>query len=880
MEDPLLSQSWMDLDRQDSPRSFQHTDDSKSNLPVWRRFVWEDLLSPLLGTTVLLPFAVAFTGVIVSALPELAPHTPTLLSTVLLSQGLGTLLFSRYSQYTTCVNIDLLSAAFFAQFGAVLKQQVRYEQNMELKGDELLVAMLLTQGFFTFLVGACLCVVAAMDGMWYLRFLPYPVACGFVSGIGLIVVDGGFELGVGMGMKDLAFNWNTLPAEKFMRAGYVVLVGVFFLQLKKFVRNAMRLPTGLIVVTLVVHGGAYLCGVSEETLVENGVFLRGLQAEPWTASWEALGRGLHSVEFSTYFSEPCLSILISYALLHILVYPFYATGMQDVDSPYGGRLDLKSEINMLGVTNLAVGAVAGVPSCHSYKVAIVMKQSGGQTRVWVVLLGFTFLFLYFDTSIRPLLGVIPKYAFGGLVFSLGWDFLAGSLLESRARVQAVEWRAVIITAMVIYFNVLVGLTFGCMVTMGLFVIEYAGITGITSTATLADIRSLWKRPQREAELLDKYGSDVAVFWCSGYIFFGTATNIVEEVETHLDENPATMAVVMDFESVPAVDASGVHALTEFSHRCSTRSPPVEICFCGLVRRLHLALKNVVTAKSLAKGPKLLSSRLEGALEWAEELILSCPQYRNDVSLRSPVAISRTCNTSGNSNSMGISMDDLRIPLLVEMLFEIAPTAPEDAVREVAKAVVDKTNMRLFDSKARAGLAAKKGVIHLEGDPAVDLAFVTKGRAELRRTLDVESSYKLPRHHLNSEKGDLFRFEESTEVRVEQAERGALLGTIEFGASLLPTNCMQPPRHLTSAVAAPQCEVLLVPFAALHEALMGQPSVGYLAMTWLSARASTQVLELAKSANMRPWRKAATDEPVFSQAIQGDEEAISCTSFTG
>lgn len=85
-------------------------------------------------------------------------------------------------------------------------------------------------------------------------------ACGFVSGIGLIVLDGGFELGCNHTMKDLVGQYAQIPRETWLHTGATVLVGCFFLALKSVILNAMRLPVGLLAVTIVVHGGARLCG--------------------------------------------------------------------------------------------------------------------------------------------------------------------------------------------------------------------------------------------------------------------------------------------------------------------------------------------------------------------------------------------------------------------------------------------------------------------------------------------------------------------------------------------------------------------------------------------------------------------------------------------
>lgn len=860
MEDPLLPNA--DVDRQAS--TIRESDGTP------RRFVAEDLLSPLLGTTVLLPFAVGFAGVIVAANPVLAPHTPTLLSTVIISQGVGAFWFSYFSQFVTCTNIDLLSAAYFGQLGIALRRQAYYERSMsddnyhinkEDEGLLLLVQILLSQALFTIIVGLLLVAVAKFNGVWYLRYLPYPVACGFVSGIGLIVLDGGFELGCGLSMKDMLGHGALVPYASWCHAGATVIVGCFFLGLEPIIKNATRLPVGLLCVTLAVHGGAQFLNISEETLDHHGVFLQGLQQESWTAGWSAMIQKIGDVDFSLFFSQGCLSLTLSYALLHLMSYPFYAIGMQDVDQPKE-KFDARKEILQLGLLNLGVGIVGGVPSCHSYKVCIVMKRSGAKTRLWVVLLGLTFLALYFDTAIRPKIAVVPKCAFGGLVFSLGVDFISASLLESRQRVAQQEWRAVVMTALMTYYDVLAGLVFGSLLTMGLFVVEYAGITGVVNQATFVEVRSLLKRPKEDQELLTKHGLEGVIFWCSGYIFFGTAAGIVEEVEEYLDANPSTRHVVVDFEAVPAVDASGVHALTEFAARCGARKPRVRVCFCGLVRRLNLALKNVIAAKAISDPPRLYSRRVEEAMEWVEGEILR----------RSKPAKQMMREMTFEPVLTPMEGETLMLNWLCKMMHELAPATSREEVQVAAARLAPCTQLLSYHTVegAVAGARADQnaGVIFVEGACAYDMFYIISGSADILRSLEGEQTHKLPRHHLNTQKGDHFVFEERTEVRVEQLHEGSILGATEFGAAYGEDvqSVSSRPRRTSTALAAPRCKALRIPFNELHAAFSDQPAMGHRAMTRLCKIAAAQVLELMKNASVKPYRVAASEQQGYTLPI--------------
>ena len=130
--------------------------------------------------------------------------------------------------------------------------------------------------------------------------------------------------------------------------------------------------------------------------------------------------------------------------------------------------------------------------------------------------------------------------------------------------------------------------FGVVLTTVFFMVEYSGMTGVTQKATLSEVRSHVERDDEQNQIIDTYGRQVAVFWCAGYIFFGTAQDIVEELQASLDASPSTHILILDFEQVPAVDASGVQALVSFAgerpkattgcHPCDQRcrAPPAAV----------------------------------------------------------------------------------------------------------------------------------------------------------------------------------------------------------------------------------------------------------------------------------------------------------------
>jgi len=792
---------------------------TKSHLfNFWRNLfaesVPQDFLSPFLGPTLLLPFAVAFVGVTVAGNASLRGDFSKLLSMVILSQALSTLAFALSSQYRTCTNIDLLTAVFLGAVGKGIVSMVNR--------DELFMYILISQSFLAILLGTLLCVLAKVDGLWFLRFMPYPVSSGFVAGIGLMVMDGGFELGTGMSMQKLVLGlFGGLHWWHYVQMIFTCIAAAVFLSLKLIIDNALRLPLGILITACAVHGIAHLLHLSMQDLTSYGMMLEGLSPEPWSATWSLMAAGISSVDWTVFVSRQWIALFVPYTLLHVILWVFYVSGFEDVvDLGKGKKVSLNAEIRSTGGANILVGLFSGVPICHSYKLYFVMKSNGGRSRLWVVLLGITFTFLFFEPSARQQLAIIPKLTFGGLVLSMGVDFVRDAVIESRKRVAPAERRIVGLTGFVTYLNVLLGLGLGCFLMMVFFIIEYSGITGITNSGTLERVRSLVDRSPAENLTLSRHGREVVIFWCSGYIFFGTASSIIEEIDSHLQTNPETHVIIIDFEFVPAVDASGVHLLMKFADRCQA-----QVCFCGMVRRLALAFEAAAEERGV-HGLKLDSRRIEQALYWAEsELIMAHAHCDSSQALQSSI-----CALSAHSSPK---------EMLKKFLEDFAPDCPEADYNAIVE-----------DVAVEVRTHSKGTTIFEEGTCVEELTYIINGQVKLSKTVEPDEQVKLPRYHLNAAKGDLFVFEERASVTVARVTAGCLLGAMEFGASF---HSLDAPNHITTATAQKDCQVLVVPFNLLQQAFQAKSCVGFAFMKRIGWEASIQVMRLVSNSHLKPYR---------------------------
>jgi MFS superfamily sulfate permease-like transporter/CRP-like cAMP-binding protein len=645
-----------------------------------------------------------------------------------------------------------------------------------------------------------------------------------------LIADGGFELGAGHNMKELVAGITTLPAMTYVHTATAVLAAGIMVMLGKVIHSGIRLPIGLLLVTLITHGVSRVAGYSMDDLHAHGFLLEGLTAEPWTSGWVNLGQRFIDLNFSLFLEHQVISLASSYLVLHIITFPFYGVAVKEVDKTAAGKqLDMKKEIMMMSGANVVVGALGGVPTSHSIKVLVVMQDGGAKSKFWSLLVGLTLSVFYFVADVRVLLSFVPRCAFGGLVASLGFEFIDVSVAEARERIGGAELRLVLITAVVTWFDVLTGLGFGLCLVMVFFVVEYAGMTGISRHGSLQNFRSNVDRSKEDRVVLDRYGERAGAFWLTGYIFFGSAVGVVEEVEAFIENNPTTHHLIIDFEHVPAVDASAVHHFTDFASKCQNREPPIEVCFCGTVRRLRIALSNAAKSKK-THGLKLDAHLAEDAIYWAEESLLQRygKNFRKSMKdAASPLVISS--QTTVETAEEGLN-------LFFRYLVNQQHVEVHDATIERLKPVVTLETL------------SKGHEVFAEGSRAEHLIFLLQGSVAQMRKLTADDGCKMPRHHLNADKGDIFVFEERTSVRVHQASAQIVLGATEYITAVGAGKSS----WTTTALAMEDCQIMRVPFDELAASLNEQPTMGFAVVQRLGFITSSHLARLLRKSEVMPF----------------------------
>jgi SulP family sulfate permease len=179
---------------------------------------------------------------------------------------------------------------------------------------------------------------------------------------------------------------------------------------------------------------------------------------------------------------------------------------------------------------------------------------------------------------------------------------------------------ILILGVVALVGYLQGVGAGVLIATVLFVVKYSSVNVITHALSGDEHHSLVDRSPAEARVLGSVGSEIFILRLKGFIFFGSANNLLESVRERnaLAGMPKLKYLILDFHHVSGMDTSGLVSMAKLSRLARKEG------FIILVASVPVGLEeNFYNAGLLGEAPgqvRVFPDRDHG-LEWCENEIL-------------------------------------------------------------------------------------------------------------------------------------------------------------------------------------------------------------------------------------------------------------------
>ncbi|OPY00449.1 MAG: putative sulfate transporter [Syntrophorhabdus sp. PtaB.Bin047] len=484
-------------------------------------------------------------------------------------------------------------------------------------------------------VAAAIAVTGCATGIFFLllgyfkagnliRFVPYPVIGGFLAGTGLLLVKGAFGVMTGKALTVANMAYLADPAVFVKWLPGLVFAGVLFLALR-WRNHYLIMPVWLALSFVFFYIALPVTGMS----------LGDARSQGWLiASLEGGGPGaalslssLAGIDWGLVASQTgrILTVLILSSLSLLL----NASGLELVVRE---EIDLNRELRATGLSNLVAGLSGSTVGFHSLSLSALGHSMGAKSRLVglfsAVLCGAV---LFFGSS---LLSYFPRPIMGGVLLFLGLAFLHEWLYESWLKLPMLDCVLIVVILVVIgMFGFLQGVGVGMLVAIVIFVVKYSHVSVIKHRLSGADFHSNVDRAPDEEQVLSRQGEGMHILKLQGYIFFGTANDLYEEIRRR--SNAETLGTlrfaVLDFRLVNGVDSSAVNSFVKMKEQARTRG--YRLVFAQVPPDALTSFRRGGLGLDQSDSFRVFGD-LDRAVEWCEDEILAAEGMLSDGEVRS------------------------------------------------------------------------------------------------------------------------------------------------------------------------------------------------------------------------------------------------------
>ena len=450
-----------------------------------------------------------------------------------------------------------------------------------------------------------------------IKFIPYPVVTGYLSGVGLIIALA--QLPKVLGLPSGTNLWHGLLEPALWRPESLLIGAATIVMMALAPRITQRVPAAIIGLAGGVAAYFLLAQFSPALmhLEGNSLVIGKLQASgSFIDSVTSRARSLADInpkDISLIFVHALtLSVLLSIDTLKTCV---------GLDAMTRNRHNSNRELIGQGIGNLVSFLSGGMPGAGTMGPTLVNISSGGRTyRSGIVEGIFVVLAVLF---LSPLIAWVPISTLAGILLVVAWRmfdkhmFMLLRFKESRTDFAVIA--AVILTAVSVDLIAAAGA--GIAMTILLFIRDQISSAVIRRKLTLVQTASKTRRREGERAALDQFGNEAAFCELQGHLFFGTTDQLFTQLEADLRER---RFILLDLRRVQSMDYTAAQLFKRMNTQLVEGNG--RLLFSGMPsgineqRNFELYLRQLGIVDT-ADGV-LIFDTLDGALEWMEDQILA------------------------------------------------------------------------------------------------------------------------------------------------------------------------------------------------------------------------------------------------------------------
>lgn len=405
----------------------------------------------------------------------------------------------------------------------------------------------------TIMAGIFLIIFGFLKLGTFIRLIPYPITTGFTSGIAVVIFTTQVKDFLGLTIDKmpsgfismwLAFgsNISTINYWAFIIA-FVSLIVILF-----WPRITTKIP-GSLVAIIMASIAVYLLNIPVETI--------GTKFGEISSSLPTPSLPVVTIERIEQLIMPSITIALL-AGIESLLSAVVSDGM------IGGSHRPNAELIAQGVANIASGFFGGLPATGAIARTAANVNNGGRTP----LAGIThaIVLLVMLIALMPLAKFIPMCALAAILVFVAYNMSEWQAFRALLKAPKSDVTVLLITFfLTVFLDLVVAIEIGMIFAALLFMKRMADVTSerftYTQDAVRDDDTELKYYLERKNTKLPK---GIGIYEINGPFFFGVADKFLENALQYRKPVPV---LIIRMRHVPAMDATGLHALRRLHTKC-------------------------------------------------------------------------------------------------------------------------------------------------------------------------------------------------------------------------------------------------------------------------------------------------------------------------
>lgn len=569
------------------------------------RYLSGDVWGGLAAMLVALPAAIAFGVTIYSAV---APHHAALgaLAGIIGATAIGLIA-------STLGGTDRLISAPCAPAAAVLSAFA-----IELVHDGVpegnIILMLLMLGI---LAGGFQVLFGFVGIGRLIKYIPYPVVSGYLTGVGLIIIGSQISklLGTASGtswfqslLSPWLWDWRALAVGVATIIAMLLAPGIT----RRIPGTILGIGAGLITYFGLASQDPSLLEVTGNPLIIGAL---GASGEGYfhsiTARWHEIGDLRLSQVAALMGSALTLAVLLSIDTLKTCVV---------LDQMTRSQHNPNRELVAQGIANVASSSIGGIPGAGTMGATLINLSSGATSRVSGLVEGVSAL--VFALLLSSFIAWIPVSALAGILIVVGLRMIDREPLRFIKSSATVFDFGVVVAVVVVALSIglIAASAVGVALAIVLFLREQIGGSVVRHKFYANQMSSNWYRPESETRILEQKGDQAVIFELQGSLFFGTTQQLLSQLDPEIKTRSF---VILDLKRVQSVDVTAAHLLRQIADTLSERKAIL------LLSNIRETLPNGNNLREFLEQTGVTENtdtvrifgELDSALEWVEDRLL-------------------------------------------------------------------------------------------------------------------------------------------------------------------------------------------------------------------------------------------------------------------